>query len=82
MRELPLPTEAFLALSRFVRWPPGLAMVIMLEAALMILAWRGSLDRMLKNLIGANVVALLVLVPFWLLGISMPIVKIQQSLNK
>jgi len=82
MRELPLPTEGILALSRFLRWPPGLALFVILVALIVYGARRGALDLILKKLIWANVIALLVMIPLWVLSIFLPIIKIQQQLEK
>lgn len=82
MRELPLPTEAFLALSRLVNSQPGRLLVAAATALLLVLARRGMLDRVLKPLLKINIVYLVLLGPFWVLSIYMPIVKIQQTLAK
>jgi hypothetical protein len=82
MRELPLPTEAFLALSRFIRWPVGSALFVLLELGLVALIVRGTLDRILKKLIVANGLFLTLLVPFYVLSIFLPIIRIQQALDK
>jgi len=82
MRELPAPTEAFLALCRFVRWPLGMGCLIVGVTALIVLALRGALDRYLGKLIWANGLLLFFGVGFWVLSIFTPIIKIQQQLNK
>lgn len=82
MRELPAPTEAFLALCRFLRWPPGMGFLVVGVAALILLALRGALDRFLKRMIWADILAWILGRPFWVLSILMPIIKIQQQLKK
>ena len=82
MKELPLPTEAFLALARFVRWPFGLGLLSLVELGLIALAQRGILDRLLKKLIWANVIFLLLILPLYVLSIFLPIIRIQQALSK
>ncbi|HLY74148.1 MAG TPA: hypothetical protein VKU80_08525 [Planctomycetota bacterium] len=82
MKELPLPTEAFLALARFVRWPVGLVLLSLVDLSLIALAQRGILDRPLKKLVWANVIFLLLVVPFYVLSVFLPIIRIQQALSK
>jgi len=82
MRELPLPTEGALALSRFVRWPPGLGLVLLAMASLIVLAQKGVLDPVLKKLFWANVLFLFPGVGCWVMSIFIPILKIQHSLEK
>jgi hypothetical protein len=80
--EPPLPTEAFLALARFVRWPVGRVLLSLMELGLIALAQRGILDRLLKKLIRGNVSFLLLVVPFYVPSTFLPIIRIQQELSK
>jgi type II secretory pathway component PulF len=82
MKELPLPTEAFLALSAFLRRPVGLIGFCLLELALIALMLRGSLDRVLRKWTVANAIFLTLLIPFYVLSVHLPIIKIQQTLGK
>ena len=82
MRELPAPTQAFLALCGFLRRPMGLIGFSLLELVLMALILRGSLDRILQKWIVADAIGLTLLVPFYVLSVYLPIIRIQQSLAK
>jgi hypothetical protein len=82
MHYLPLPTEVAVAWSRFIRWPVGFSIFAVFVIVVILLAQRGLFDRFLKKLILGNVLAIAIMIPFWVLAVYMPIVKIQQTLEK
>lgn len=82
MRQLPIPTEGALALSRWVREPVGLVLVLLALSVLIGLAQKGALDQVLQNLIWANALFLFFGAGFWVMAIFLPIIKIQQALQK
>ena len=82
MKHLPVPTEAFLALARAVRTPVGTILVAALAVVLAMLGLRGKFDPRLRKLIAGNVIGLAFLIGFGLLSLYLPIIKIQQALER
>ncbi|HLY10481.1 MAG TPA: hypothetical protein VKW04_14355 [Planctomycetota bacterium] len=82
MRELPLWTDLAIVLARGVRVPLGLATLGLVEAALVGLALRGSLDRRLGRGIRITLIVLVLMVPAWMLAVYMPILRIREALSK
>ena len=82
MKGLPLPSEFCIAVARFVRHPAVVVLLAVAAVALVVLALRGALDRRLRRLITANVVATGVLVGFYVLSLFLPILRIQHELEK
>jgi hypothetical protein len=81
MRDLPLLTELFLAMAQFIRRPAGFVILGVVEIALISLALRGHLDRALKPLIWMSWGVLFLLTSVWVLGIYMPILRVQHALQ-
>ena len=81
MKDLPVPTEAMIAVARFVRTPLGSILIAAAGAALVALGLRGSFDRVLRKLIMGNVVGVLFLVGFYVQSLFLPIIKIQEALK-
>jgi hypothetical protein len=81
MKDLPLPTEALVALARFVRTPAGSVLMAAGGATLVLLGLRGTLDRVLRKLIVGNVVGVFFLVAFYVQSLFIPIMKIQEALK-
>lgn len=82
MRKLPAPTEAFLALSGFLRSPAGLIGFGLVELGLIALILRGSLDRVLRKWTVANAIGVALLIPFYVLTVYLPVLRIQHELGK
>lgn len=60
MKDLPVPTELVLWVGRLLRNPLWLAVTVFTVIFLVLLALKGLLDRVLRLLIGVNIVWLLV----------------------
>lgn len=56
LKDLPIPTELVLKISRFLQTPVGVAVAIFSFLMVLLLTIKGVLDRVLKVLIGLNVV--------------------------
>jgi type II secretory pathway component PulF len=82
MKELPLPTELFLAMAQFIRQPAGFIALGVLEFTLILLTVRGTLDRGLKPLIWIGWGVLILLTSVYVLGIYMPIIRMQPALEQ
>jgi type II secretory pathway component PulF len=82
MRHLPAPTELVLAVAPLVRTPGGLFLLGAIGVALSILGIRGKFDRLLRKLIGINVLGTLGLMAFVVLSLFLPIIQIQHALEK
>jgi hypothetical protein len=82
MRVLPAPTEAFLALARVVRSAVGFVVLTLGAAAGVACVLRGRFDPRLKGLTRAALVLAAFLIAVFVLGLYLPIVRIQTSLSK
>ena len=56
MDDLPVPTEVVMRISRFLQTPVGVAVAIFSFLMVVLLTIKGVLDRVLKVLIGLNIV--------------------------
>ncbi len=80
IRELPIPTEVAMQISRFLQTPVGMAVAIFCFLTVLLLTLKGILDRLLKLLIGLNVAWLVVfLLASW--SSLMVLIKIDEALK-
>ncbi len=82
MTKLPPLTELWLGIAPFFRSFAGLLLLAVIGAALVALGMRGTLDRILRNLIAANVIGTFLLVGFYVLALFVPIMHIQEALRE
>jgi len=54
MKDLPIPTEVVVKISRFLQTPVGIAVAVFCFVTVLLLTIKGVLDRILKLLIGLN----------------------------
>jgi hypothetical protein len=82
MKELPVSTELVLAASGFFSRGAGAALLGILAAFASTLALQGRLDRWLPVLTFALLLAALLYAAVSILGVYLPLVKIQQVLSR
>jgi hypothetical protein len=73
--ELPIPTEWILAFGAFLQTRLGMGLAAFSFLAVILMVLRGTLDKILRILIGVNVVAIIAFLGFSLYGTYAPMLK-------
>jgi hypothetical protein len=74
LQSLPFPTEVVLIVSDALR-SGGYWGLVLVTGVLVLLAWRGSLDRRLPLLIRINWIAMSIILPIWALALLVPLYR-------
>jgi type II secretory pathway component PulF len=82
MTELPVPTDALLAASRFLARGAGLALLAVAAGVASYGALQGTWDRRLPLLIFVLLLGALMFASASILGVYLPLFKIQQQLSR